>query len=102
MLYYDDDGAVIIYQDQIGKTADRLLSRVDSEGNIKWTKSTANDELFEELKLDEDENPFGKMFFMKGNLKGDRGGNMFIFKLKGKGILCFDWNTGEKIWDMDI
>ena len=102
VLYYDDDGAVIIYQDQIGKTADRLLSRVDSEGNIKWTKSTANDELFEELKLDEDENPFGKMFFMKGNLKGDRGGNMFIFKLKGKGILCFDWNTGEKIWDMDI
>lgn len=101
LLYFDDEGVVIIYQDQLGKRADRLLSRIDKDGNIKWTKSTANDELFEALKLDEDKNPFGKMFFMKSNLKGERGGNMFIFKLKDVGIMCFDWETGKQVWEME-
>jgi hypothetical protein len=101
VLYFDDEGAVIIYQDQLGKKAERFLTRVDAEGNVVWTKST-NDELFEELKLDEDADPFGKMFFLKSKLKGDRGGNMFILKVTGLGIMCFDWKTGENIWEMDL
>ncbi|HLT24288.1 MAG TPA: hypothetical protein VK004_04115 [Ignavibacteria bacterium] len=101
MLYFDDEGAVIIYQDQLGKKAERLLSLIDSEGNIKWTKSTKDGELFEELKLDEEENTFGRMFFLRSHLKGERGDNMFIFKYSGKGIICFDWETGKKIWEME-
>lgn len=101
LLYFDEEGAVIMYQDQLGKRAERFLSRVDAEGNVKWTKST-KDDLFEELKLDEDADPFGKMFFLNSKLKGDRGGNMFILKVTGLGIMCFDWETGEKIWEMDL
>jgi outer membrane protein assembly factor BamB len=101
VLYFDDEGVVIIYQDQLGKKADRFISRIDADGNVKWTKST-KDELFNELKLDEDEDAFSKMFFIKNKLKGDRGGKMFILKMTGVGILCFDWEDGEKIWEMEM
>lgn len=101
ILYFDDEGVVIFHQDQLGKRAERLLSRIDNEGNVKWTRST-KDDIFEELKLDEDEDPFNKMFFLNSKLKGDRGGEMFIFKVTGLGIMCFDWNTGEKIWEMEL
>lgn len=101
VLYFDDEGVVLLHQDQLGKKADRILTRVDQDGNVKWIKTT-NDELFKELKLNEDEDPFNKMFFLRSKLKGDRGGDMFIFKVTGLGIMCFNWNTGEKIWEMEL
>ena len=99
LLYYDDEGAVIIHQDQIGKNADRILTVVDSDGNVKWQKS--QDELFPELEVTE-EDAFSVIFFMKDKIHAERAGNTLLFQFDPEGIIGFDYTTGEKLWELDL
>jgi hypothetical protein len=54
---------------------------VGSDGKEKWTAT--QDDLFKEIKVDEDENPFSKIFFMKNDMDVTRTGNLVVFQHKG-------------------
>ena len=99
ILYKDDDAAIILHQDQIGKGAKRFITSVDKNGSTKW--SIPQENLFPEIAFDPDD-PFSELFFIKLKVEGDRSDNLFIFKLDGVGLIGFDFVTGEKLWEVDI
>lgn len=100
IFYQDSECCIIIHQDAAGKTANRMLTCVGTDGKEKWT--VTQDDLFEEIKVDEDENPFSKIFFMKNDMEVMRSGNLVVFQHKGTGIIGFDYNTGKKLWELEF
>ena len=102
ILYYEDsDCAIIIYLDKLGKKSNRLMSCVDLKtGKEMWTIQP--DELFEEMKIDEEDDTFSSLFFTKANIDVKRSGNLVVLQLKGQGIMGFDYKTGKKLFEMDI
>ncbi|RPI18632.1 MAG: hypothetical protein EHM58_04815 [Ignavibacteriae bacterium] len=99
ILYQDKDAVVILHQDQVGKNASRMLTCVGTDGKLMWTKN--QDELFEELAVTEDD-AFSVIFFMKSKIKATREGNLLLFKFEPKGIIGFDFNSGKKLWTLEI
>lgn len=99
ILYQDKESVVILHQDQVGKNASRLLTCVDASGNVKWSKN--QDELFPELAVT-DEDAFSVIFFMKDKIKATREGNLLLFKFEPKGIIGFDFESGKKLWTLEI
>ena len=102
ILYYDDaDCAIIIYLDKLGKKSDRLMSCVDLKtGKEMWTVQP--DEMFDEMKIDEEDDTFSSLFFTKSNIDVKRSGNLVVLQLKNMGIMGFDFKTGKKLFEMDI
>jgi len=100
ILCSTDEAAVILHQNRVGKKADRLLTCINADGEVHWTIPPS--ELFEELKIDEEEDPFSKIFFMKDNISGSISGNIMIFKLTPVGIIGFDFQTGKKLWTVEF
>jgi hypothetical protein len=100
IFYQDSECCLIIHQDAAGKTANRMLTCIGIDGKEKWT--AVQDELFEEMKVDEDENPFSKIFFMKSDMDVSRSGNLVIFQLKNEGVIGFDYETGKKLWVLEF
>jgi len=98
LLYFDDDIAVVIHQDNAGKNANRMLTCVDKYGKEKWT--VPQEELFDEIKAEED-NAFSSIFFMKGDMAVQRSGDVVVFIYKREGALAFDLNTGKKLWEFE-
>ena len=45
---------------------------------------------------------FSSIFFTKDKIGVMRNGNLVILKLEGEGIMGFDFNTGKKLFTMDI
>ncbi|MBL7129399.1 MAG: hypothetical protein ISS16_10515 [Ignavibacteria bacterium] len=58
--------------------------------------------MFEELKIDEEEDPFSQIFFMKDKISGSISGNIMIFKLTPVGIIGFDFQTCKKLWTVEF
>ena len=100
MYYQDNDCAIIIHVDQIGKKADRMMTCIDNTGKEKWT--IPQDELFSKMKIDESKDSFSSIFFTKDKIGVMRNCNLVILKLEGEGIMGFDFNTGKKLFTMDI
>jgi hypothetical protein len=100
IFYQDSDCCLIIHQDNAGKKANRMLTCVGSDGKEKWTAT--QDDLFKEVKVDEDENPFSKIFFMKNDMDVTRAGNLVVFQHKGTGCIGFDYSTGKKLWELEF
>jgi len=100
LLHQDAEGALILHQDQAGKKANRMLTYVDASGREKWT--ARQEELFDELELDEDENPFGKTFFLKSKVDGERIGGLVTLELEQVGLMGFDASTGKKLWELEF
>ncbi|HAX48119.1 MAG TPA: hypothetical protein PK605_03585 [Ignavibacteria bacterium] len=102
ILYYDDaDCAIIIYLDKLGKKSDRLMSCIDLKtGKEMWTVQP--DEMFDEMKIDEEDDTFSSLFFTKSNIDVKRSGNLVVLQLKNEGIMGFDYKTGKKLFEMDI
>ncbi len=100
IFFQDSDCCLIIHQDAAGKTANRLLTCVGIDGKEKWT--APQEELFDEIKVDEDENPFSKIFFMKNDMEASRTGNLVVFQHKGTGVIGFDYATGKKLWELEF
>jgi hypothetical protein len=99
ILFQDKDAVVILHQDQVGKNASRILTCVDVNGKVRWTKT--QDELFKKLAVIEDD-PFSTIFFMKSKIKAVREGNILLFKFEPEGIIGFDYVTGKKLWTLEI
>lgn len=101
ILYYQDkDCAIIIYLNQIGKKADRIMTCFDNTGKEKWT--IQQDELFKKMRVDEEKDSFSSIFFTKDKIGVNRSGNLVVLKLEGEGIMGFDYNTGKKMFTLDI
>jgi hypothetical protein len=100
IFYQDSVCCLIIHQDAAGKTADRMITCIGIDGKEKWT--AMQDELFEEMKVDEDDNPFSKIFFMKNNMGVSRSGNLVVFQLKNAGVIGFDFESGKKLWELEF
>ena len=100
MYYQDKDCAIIIHVDQIGKVADRMMTCIDNTGKEKWT--IPQDDLFSKMKINENKDSFSSIFFTKDKIGVIRSGNLVVLKLQGEGIMGFDFNTGKKLFTMDI
>ena len=98
LLYFDDDIAVVIHQNTLGKTADRMLTCVDRTGKELWT--IPHEELFDEIRVKEDD-AFSVIFFMKSKFAVQRSGNIIVFIYKPEGAMAFDLNTGKKLWEFE-
>lgn len=98
LLYFDNDIAVIIHQDNIGKNANRMLTCVAKNGKELWTAGP--DVLFEDIKATE-KNSFSDMFFMKSKFEVQRSGNTVMFLYKPEGAIAFDLTTGKKLWEFE-
>jgi hypothetical protein len=101
MIYdEDEEGCLILHQDNAGKKANRMITLVTMKGEIKWT--IPQSELFDELKVDEEKDPFSAIFFMNDKIEIKRHGKMVMIMLKGAGVMGFDYETGKKILEMEI
>jgi hypothetical protein len=101
MYYYDEDCAIIIYVDQLGKKSNRIMTCVDvKSGKEKWT--VQQDDLFKHMKIDENSDAFSSIFFTKDKIEVKRQGNLVVLQLAGDGLMGFDYNTGKKLWTLDI
>lgn len=98
LLYFDDEIAVVIHQDNVGKTADRMLTCVDKSGKELWT--IPQDELFDEIKVKESD-AFSVIFFMKSKMSVQRSGNTVVFIYKPEGAMAFELSTGKKFWEFE-
>jgi hypothetical protein len=100
IFYQDSDGCLILHQDAAGQTANRLFTCVDARGNEKWTAGPAD--LFTEMRVDLDKDPFTSIFFMKEKLDVSRSGNVILLQMRGIGIIGFDFTTGKKLWEIRL
>ena len=100
ILYQDDEAAVVLYQTQAGKKADRILTCVTSAGKELWT--LPQDQLFKSMGVNEDKDPFSKIFFMKDKFSAMRHGDVVIFKFIEEGMIGIDFKTGKKLWVLEI
>ncbi len=101
MYFTDNDCAIIIYLDKLGKVSNRIMTCIDMKTDKEmWTVQP--DEMFDEMKIDEEDDTFSSLFFTKANIDVKRSGNLVVLQLKGKGIIGFDFKTGKKLFEMDI
>jgi hypothetical protein len=100
IFYQDDECCLIIHQDAAGKEANRMLTCAGIDGREKWTAE--QDELFDGMKVDENDDPFSTMFFMKSKMGAERSGNLVVLQLKGEGVMGFDYQTGKKLWELEF
>jgi hypothetical protein len=101
IYYQDNDCAIIVYLDQLGRKSNRVMACIDLKtGKEKWT--VQQEDLFKRMKIDEDKDSFSSLFFTKDKIKIKRAGNLVALELKGDGIMGFDYNTGKKLWTIDI
>ncbi len=102
IIYYQDDNiAVIIYVDQAGKTADRIMTCIDlSSGKDLWTVN--QDRLFSFMKIDETKNTYNGFDATKDKISVRKDGNLVTLSFLGGGIMGFDSETGKKLWALEI
>ena len=98
-LFSNSECCIIFHQDAAGDNSKRLLSCVNSDGKIFWTKK--QEELFDGLEGRKNK-PFSSMFFIKGNVSAQKSGDIVIFKYKEGGLIAFDYKTGKELWRIKI
>jgi len=54
------------------------------------------------MKINEQKDSFSSIFFTKDKIGIIRSGNLVVLKFEGEGIIGFDYNTGKKLFTMDI
>ena len=98
-LFSNSDCCVIFHQDVAGDNAKRLLSCVNSDGKIFWTKQQS--ELFDGLEGSKSKS-FSSMFFIKSHVSALKSGNLVIFKFDEEGLIGFEFSTGKELWRLKI
>ena len=100
IFYQDSDGCFILHQDAAGRKANRLLTRVDANGNEKWTAPP--ERLFPQFKVDLDKDATSAIFFMKKDIDVSRLGGLVLLQLRGVGAIGFDFESGRRLWDVSL
>lgn len=98
VLYTDDEIAVIVHQDNVGKTSNRMLTCVDKSGKELWT--VQQKDLFDELEGKDDDSRT-EMFFLRTQLDAQRAGNVVVFTYKPAGAIGFQVADGKKLWEYE-
>lgn len=100
IIYFQDENNVyIVSVDQAGKKANRIFTCINAEtGKEKW--SAGQNELFDYMKIDEEQNSSQSFFSTKDKISVIANGNLVLLKLKGDGVIAFDVNTGKKLWSV--
>ncbi len=98
VLYTDDEIAVIVHQDNVGKTSNRMLTCVDKSGKELWT--VQQKDLFDELEGKDDDSRT-EMFFLRTQLDAQRAGNVVVFIYKPAGAIGFQVADGKKLWEYE-
>ncbi|MBS1493525.1 MAG: hypothetical protein JST55_08440 [Bacteroidetes bacterium] len=98
VLFTDDEIAVIIHQDNVGKTSNRILTCVDKSGKELW--SVQQKDLFDELKGREDDS-MTEMSFLRTQLTAQRMGDTVILIYKPVGAIGFQLADGKKLWEYE-
>jgi hypothetical protein len=96
LLYSDDEIAVIIHQDVVGKKANRMLTCIDKSGKELWT--IQQKELFDKMKASEDDS-MTEMSFLRTQLAVQRMGGDVILIFKPAGAIGFQIADGKKLWE---
>ncbi len=69
IYHMDSESVIIVYLDQLGKKSNRLVSCVDlNSGKELWTLKP--DEIFDEMKIDEEDDTFSSLFFTRDSRCG--------------------------------
>lgn len=93
----DEDYVFIISLDAAGKKANRTFTCIDAKtGKELWSVQQA--ELFDYMKIDEEQNFQQSLSSTKNLISVSRAGNLVLLKLKGDGLMAFDTETGKKQW----
>jgi hypothetical protein len=101
IYHQDEDCAIIIYLDKLGKKSDRIMTCVDIKtGKEMWTVNA--DDMFDEMKIDEEDDAFSSLFFTKDKIGVKRRGDLVLLQFQYQGLMGYDFKTGKKLWDMDI
>lgn len=95
----DENNVLIISLTAAGKKSDRILTCVDAKtGSEKW--SVQQGELFDYMKIDEEQSSSRSFFSSKDKIKVSISGNVALLKCKGNGVMAFDSETGKKLWSI--
>ncbi len=100
IYYQDGECAVIIYLNQLGKKADRIMTCVGPDGKRKWTVPQSG--LFKGMKIDEDSSSFSGMTFTRNKIKVSRSGDLVVLMFEGAGLMGFDFRTGKQLFTLDL
>lgn len=100
IYHQDDEGAIIIHVDRIGKKADRIMTCIDREGKTKW--SVPQSTLFKAMKINEEKDAFSSMFHTKNTITVTRSGDLVVLMQKSAGIMGFQYSTGKRLFTMDL
>lgn len=98
VLFTDDEIAVIVHQDNVGKTSNRMLTCVDKSGKELWT--VQQKDLFDELEGKDDDSRT-EMSFLRTQLDAQRAGNVVVFIYKPVGAIGFQLANGKKLWEYE-
>ena len=99
IYFQDEDFVFVVSLDQAGKKANRTFTCIDAgTGKEKW--SVQQDELFDYMKIDEEQNSSQSFSSTKSKISVSRLGNIVILKLKGDGVMAFDTESGKKLWSI--
>lgn len=100
IIYVQDETNVyIISLTAAGKKSERIFTCVDfNSGKEKW--SVQQNELFDYMKIDEEQNSSQSFFSTKDKISVTASGNLVLLKLKGDGVMAFDTDTGRKLWSI--
>lgn len=100
MYHKDEDCAIIIHLDKLGKVSDRLITCIDLKtGKEMWTIQPKD--MFKEMKIDEEDDTFSSLFFTKDKIGVKRRGDLVVLQLRYEGIIGYDFKTGKKLFEID-
>jgi len=95
----DEKNVYIISLTQAGKKADRIFTCIDAEtGKEKWSIQQA--ELFDYMKIDEEQSTQQSFSSTKDQITVMASGNLVLLKLKSDGVMAFDTDSGKKLWSI--
>ena len=95
----DENNVLIISLTAAGKKSERIFTCVDAgTGAEKW--SVQQNDLFDYMKIDEEQNSAQSFFSTKDKITVSIHGALVLLKLKGDGVIGFDSETGRKMWSI--
>jgi hypothetical protein len=95
LIYQDDDIAVILHQENMAPDADRRLTCVHKNGQIKWTLPQA--QLFPGMALRRGK-PFSSTFLIQSRLHIKKSGGVMLVVFQPQGWLGIEGDSGRELW----
>jgi len=97
IYFQDSDYVVVIYLDQVGKVANRIMTCIDTKnGKEIWTIN--QDGLFKYMKVDEKNDSFSRFDLSKDMIRIKRFGKILLLQYHDDGVMGIDCDSGKRLW----